>query len=196
MEIQQSAVRAIRVVRRGDAGAWSAAVPDWAERAARAVPWVVLPSGLWRIGLVISAAGRGMGVAEGTYVLSLTAVSELLAYLTLGLVRPWGEVLPGWVPLVGGRRVPTRLAVSLATGGIVGITALGVYFALNRYVLHLHVHALIGRGHAALPHGAFGVLTFLCYLPLAAWAPLLAAVTVAYHRRRRVVSTPGAASAC
>ncbi|MCF2434810.1 hypothetical protein LV779_08895 [Streptomyces thinghirensis] len=33
-------------------------------------------------------------------------MSEALALLTLGLVRPWGEVVPRRVPLLGGRPVP------------------------------------------------------------------------------------------
>jgi hypothetical protein len=33
------------------------------------------------------------------------------AWLTCGLVRPWGEVFPRWLPGLRGRRVPIRLAV-------------------------------------------------------------------------------------
>jgi hypothetical protein len=36
-----------------------------------------------------------------------------------------------------------------------------------------------------LPHGAKAVILSLCYVPLVAWGPLLAAVTVAYAVRRR-----------
>ncbi|GAA0325413.1 hypothetical protein GCM10010151_14140 [Actinoallomurus spadix] len=36
-----------------------------------------------------------------------------------------------------------------------------------------------------MPHGAKLVIIDLCYAPLIAWGPLLAAVTVAYAVRRR-----------
>ncbi|WP_435810845.1 hypothetical protein [Streptomyces rubiginosohelvolus] len=32
-------------------------------------------------------------------------LTELIAILTIGLVRGWGEVAPAWIPLIGGRRV-------------------------------------------------------------------------------------------
>ncbi|MBM7783980.1 hypothetical protein [Tenggerimyces flavus] len=34
--------------------------------------------------------------------------------LTLGLVRPWGETFPRWIPFAGGRRVPVWFAVAPA----------------------------------------------------------------------------------
>ncbi|MFD9243397.1 hypothetical protein ACFV0D_15960, partial [Streptomyces sp. NPDC059556] len=85
--------------------------PRWAVLAAHAVPLVTLPSGLWRLALVAGfpvtrdAGWRSMGLGESVYVVSLSVVSELLAFLTLGLVRSWGEVFPRWMPFLGGRRV-------------------------------------------------------------------------------------------
>ncbi|MFE6986280.1 hypothetical protein [Streptomyces griseus] len=102
-------------------------VPRWAELAARAVPWCVLPSGLWRVAVIIGMAlgllEGGTSIAEETYMLALTVVSELLALLTLGLVRPWGEILPRRFPLVGGRRVPVAAAVVPAALGAFAVTA-------------------------------------------------------------------------
>jgi hypothetical protein len=43
--------------------------------------------------------------------LGLGWVAVAGAVLTLGLIRPWGEVYPRWLPLVGGRRVPPALAI-------------------------------------------------------------------------------------
>ncbi|WP_141746805.1 hypothetical protein [Streptomyces agglomeratus] len=77
-------------------------VPRWAVLAAYAVPLVTLPSGLWRIALVAGLPVASDPVRTGwgvLYVLTLTAVSEALALLTLGLVQPWGEVVPRWIPL-------------------------------------------------------------------------------------------------
>ena len=38
---------------------------------------------------------------ESVYIIALTLVTEAAALLTLGFVRPWGERLPGWIPLLG-----------------------------------------------------------------------------------------------
>ncbi|WP_433339116.1 hypothetical protein [Spirillospora sp. CA-294931] len=142
---------------------WEAVVPRWVVWAARAVPLAVLPS--------------GVGFAAHDWWLALFVVAEGLALLTLGLVRPWGEVLPRWVPLVGGRSVPTMVAVGVSALGAVAVTFLTFSGALvwNR---------------VDAPHGVAGVLMAACYAPLLAWGPLLAVVTVAYYLRRRVSPSP------
>lgn len=81
-------------------------VPRWAVLAAHAVPLVTLPSGLWRIAVVAGVPLLPQAVqdwGEGLYIVMLSVVAECLALLTLGLVRPWGEVVPRWIPLIGGR---------------------------------------------------------------------------------------------
>lgn len=45
----------------------------------------------------------------------LAAVAGAGALLTLGLIKPWGEVFPRWLPVIGGKRVPVALAVLPAT---------------------------------------------------------------------------------
>jgi hypothetical protein len=91
-------------------------VPRWARIAAYAVPLAVLPSALWRLLLVL---GFSMGTlrdgervqvhgAESVYIVGLTVVLKALAPLTLGLVRPWGERGPSWIPLLGSRRIAPR----------------------------------------------------------------------------------------
>lgn len=42
---------------------------------------------------------------------ALAAVAIAGAWLTVGLVRPWGEVFPRWIPFLSWRRVPPWLAV-------------------------------------------------------------------------------------
>ncbi|MFF1507118.1 hypothetical protein [Streptomyces sp. NPDC058326] len=157
-------------------------VPRWAVLAAHAVPLVTLPSGLWRLALVAGLpvtqdAGLGpLGVGESVYVVSLSVVSELLALLTLGLVRSWGEVFPRWMPFLGGRRVNPAAATGAALAGVAGLCAIagwGVYAS----------YADLGPGIPATP--AQDALLIACYTPLAAWPVLLAAVAVAYYRRRR-----------
>ncbi|AJC54245.1 hypothetical protein GZL_01649 [Streptomyces sp. 769] len=157
--------------------------PRWAVRAAHAAALVTLPSGIWRL---LLAAGFTAGYTEAgyeamgftgrgaLYVVGLSMAGELLALLTLGLVRPWGEVLPRWIPLVGGRR-PNPRAVTVAAGLGAGALTLGLtQFALWWAFPHPNMTPL---GNT--------IAGFL-YLPLVAWGPLLAAVTIDYHRRRRV----------
>ncbi|WP_055602056.1 hypothetical protein [Streptomyces aureus] len=158
-------------------------VPRWAVLAAHAVPLVTLPSGLWRLALVAGLpvtrdAGRGAGMSAGesVYVVSLSVVSELLAFLTLGLVRSWGEVFPRWMPFLGGRRVNPAAATGAALAGVAGLCAIAAWGVYASY-------ADLGPGIPTAP--AQEALLVACYAPLLAWPVLLAAVAVAYHRRRR-----------
>ncbi|MGK5729766.1 hypothetical protein [Streptomyces sp. URMC 124] len=155
-------------------------VPRWAVLAAHAVPLVTLPSGLWRIALVaglpVAPPDGDMSVWGAVYVLSLTVVSEALALLTLGLVRSWGDVVPRWIPLLGGRTVRPLAAVVPALLGATALTGLAVWFFCAPYV---NPQQAIWQGSPAQDALLAG-----CYLPLLAWPPLLTAVTIAYYRRR------------
>jgi hypothetical protein len=174
-------------------------VPRWARWAAHAVPLLVVPSGLWRIAL-------GVGVPMGftgrlaelyrapgwitPYVLALTVAVEAAALLTLALVKPWGEVLPGWVPLIGGRTIPIGVGVAVAGLGVVALTAI----AVPTVVLW---NGPENMGDPDAPQGVAGLIMTAAYAPQLAWPPLLAAVAVHYYRRRRArrfgLSRPGIA---
>lgn len=78
--------------------------PRWAVRAAHVAAWSTVPSGVWRLALVLGVPVGVMGREEFLasfpdnspllalgYVLLLGAVAEAASYLTLGLVRPWGR---------------------------------------------------------------------------------------------------------
>lgn len=58
------------------------------------------------------------------YLLVLSLLTEFFGLLTLGLIKPWGEVLPYWVPLVGGHSIPTTPVVAVALTGAVVLTLL------------------------------------------------------------------------
>jgi hypothetical protein len=97
-------------------------VSRWIKAAAYAVPLCVLPSALWRLwalaaGLPPGCRRQVMKAWEPYYITGLSVVSFGAALLTIGLVRPWGEVVPRWIPLVGGRTVPVRAAVAAAGTG-------------------------------------------------------------------------------
>ncbi|GAB3762454.1 hypothetical protein [Microlunatus parietis] len=94
-------------------GAWGLGIPlgtsslAWIERDAAAFgidPWVI------RAGLLAVFAGLPVGGA----------------LLTTGLVRPWGERLPSWLPGLGGRRVPIWLAVVPGAGAAIMILQFGL----------------------------------------------------------------------
>jgi hypothetical protein len=164
-------------------------VPWWARWAATGAAWSVVPSGLWRIALGLgfsmgfSGASRasmeshmpGWGTA---YVIGLSALAEAFAFLAIGLVRPWGEVVPRWIPVLGGRAVRPWAAIVPATLGAAVLTLATSYGASQWY-------GPDNNGAADSPHGAAGLLMTVCYAPLLAWGPLLAVATYAYYRRTR-----------
>ncbi|WP_033819504.1 hypothetical protein [Kitasatospora sp. MBT63] len=157
-----------------------ASPPRWAVCAAHTAVLLTLPSGIWRLllaaGLTAGYTRAGYEAMDFTgwgsvYVVGLSTAGELLALLTLGLVRPWGEVLPRWVPLVGGCR-PNPRTVTVAAG--LGAGALTLF--LSQFALWW-----------AFPHTDMtplgSTIAGFLYLPLVAWGPLLGAVTIDYHRR-------------
>ncbi|RKT16326.1 hypothetical protein BX285_0661 [Streptomyces sp. 1114.5] len=160
--------------------------PRWARLAAKAAVLTTVPSGLWRIafGFGIPMGFTGATAAAyaehqpgwGTvYCVVLSLLAEALAFLTLGLVRPWGLVVPQWIPLIGGRRVRPLAAIVPALLGSVVLTVLGMEGLFGRWADNL--------AEPDSPHGLAAVVMTLAYLPLVAWGPLLGAVTVDYARR-------------
>ena len=161
-------------------------VPRWVRAAAYAVPLCVLPSALWRLWALAAGLPPGcrqlMKAWEPSYVIGLSVVSFGAALLTIGLVRPWGEVVPGWVPVLGGRTVPVRAAVAAAGVGATVIFGVYVYALLNP-VLHLREPTVMPGCPSPL-EGPGTWVAVATYAPLLAWGPLLVVVTVAYYRRR------------
>ncbi|KJS59140.1 hypothetical protein [Streptomyces rubellomurinus] len=166
-----------------------APAPRWAVRCAHAAALTTIPSGLWRIamafGLPVGYSDEvlrqdfhipGVGVV---YVAGLSVVCEALALLTIGLVRPWGEVVPRWIPFIGGRRVHPLAAVIPAGLGAIALTVLWSGFLTWWSVEHRPAF-----------EGPWGDIVGVCYQPLVLWGPLLGAVTVNYYlRHRRPVNT-------
>ncbi|MFE5806707.1 hypothetical protein [Streptomyces sp. NPDC056491] len=178
--------------------AWKAAhapvagVPRWARIAAYAVPLTVLPSGVWRLGLLFvdhSEADSGRlpdWLPLDVYVVLLSVVSELLAFTAVGLVAAWGEVVPRWIPVLGGRRIPVAAAAVPAALGAVALTALWTVLAVVTQVVGTTVQGDPVPADFPSEVGGWTALWFyVCYAPLVLWGPLLGVVTVAYWRRRR-----------
>ncbi|MFD7903417.1 hypothetical protein ACFV4G_14340 [Kitasatospora sp. NPDC059747] len=160
--------------------------PRWARFAAKAAVLSTVPSGLWRIafgfGAPVGFSGATAAAFDahqpgwGTvYCVVLSLLAEALAFLTLGLVRPWGLVVPRWVPLLGGRRVRPLAAVVPTLLGSAILTDLGATALFGGWARNL--------AEADSPHGVAAVVMTLAYLPLVAWGPLLGAVAIDYARR-------------
>lgn len=159
--------------------------PRWARRLATLTVLTTVPSALWRIAMAVGVPVGADGsyvddhygaLGWGTvYVFGLSLLLVGLALLTLGLVRPWGERVPGWVPFIGEKRVPRLAAVIPAGAGAVAVTLMwiGVFSGLGP------IFTLYGLD------GAERVVLLLCYSPLLLWGPFLGAVTVSYAKRTR-----------
>jgi hypothetical protein len=164
----------------------SPTVPRWVRIAAYAIPLLVLPSAAWRLSYILDVWISGAGpcdttsVGEGIYIASLSVVSMGFALLTTGLVRPWGEVVPRWVPLAGGRPVPVRGPTIAAAAGATVIALIAGWFVIN------HLFGIVEGPTKPVPAGCDppGVDVLAVYAPMLLWAPLLYAVTFQYHRRR------------
>jgi hypothetical protein len=161
-------------------------VPRWADRLAHVIPFLVLPSGLWRLGLV---AGSSMGMldeanlpthlhgpGEHLYVVGLTLFSEAVALMAFGMVRRWGEVVPRWIPWLGGRSVAPYAAIIPATLGSLALIAIWTYAFRGIY---------LGNFLQFFSSDAAAALMLTCYAPLNLWGPALLVLTWAYYRRRR-----------
>ncbi|MFD1530705.1 hypothetical protein [Pseudonocardia aurantiaca] len=179
-----------------------AGVPQWARIAAFTIPFTVLPSGIWRIAAVTFHLPIARGERHGAgdippwlpielYVVLLSVLSELLAFTAIGLISMWGEVFPRWIPGLRGRRVPVLAAVVPAALGAAVLTLMwtlaAVTISLGRDVHGDPLPADFALGF----HDWQGLLAVAAYAPLLLWGPLLAAVTVAYHRRRTRAAEAG-----
>lgn len=160
-------------------------VPRWARWSAHAAALTAVPSGLWRIawaaGIPVGVSGALKAEARApgwgsVYMIGLSLFAEALAFLTLGLVQPWGETWPRWIPLLGGRRIPTAAAVVPAALGAVALTLICGYGSTAWYAESTNTDGA--------PTGAALAVMTAAYAPLLAWGPLLAAVTIHYYRRR------------
>jgi hypothetical protein len=162
-------------------------------RLARLITVLVLPSGVWRVCLAlglpmgiravagVSSAGGLVRGWQAAPILSLTALSECVALLSLGLVRPWGEVFWDRLPFVGGRRVSPVAATAAAGTGAVILTVLWIAATVNFF--RLTVFGAPRHGFVFV-NGWWEALFIACYVPLLLWGPLLLVLARAYYRRR------------
>ena len=159
-------------------------MPRWADRLAHVIPLLALPSALWRLAVALGfSLGRLNDSGEvstsigwpAVYLVAVTLLTEGLALTAFGLVRPWGEVAPAWLPFIGGRPVRPRAAIVPAT---LGSVALMLIWTVGFW------HVWTGAQAHQMASPFWAVVFAGCYAPLNLWGPALLALTWAYRRRR------------
>jgi hypothetical protein len=150
--------------------------PRWARWAAYAAVagWLIRVLAQLAVGFGSSLLhiGGSLLMFEAGFVLAGTV-------LPLALVHPWGRVLPRWVPLLAGRRVPRWLLLGPAFAMAGGMTA---YFGVS--IVQLAAESLSGtwgRGAGSLPLAFFWVAV-PAYL---AWGLGLGAAALSYYQLTR-----------
>lgn len=116
-------------------------------------------------------------LATRVWGLTLSLGAWLGVLLTIGLIRPWGEVFPRWFPVVGGRPVPVAFAA------IPGYT-----------VAALLCFAAVPMVLSASTLGFAPMLAFALIFPCWFWGPVLALAVRGYtgHRRSTIGPRAGA----
>lgn len=160
-------------------------VPRWAERFAHLIPLMALPVSLWRLPIAFGfTMGTGLPPMDMplwmsiSYVGGLSVISELFALACFSLVRRWGEVVPEWIPVFGGRRVPPYLAIVPATIGGLVLTAVLIAWVLTTF-------EIAGFARDRFDNLWWGVLAVSTSGLFALCGPMVLAMTYAYYRRRR-----------
>ena len=107
--MRSATLRATVCVMSSDQAVRTRPASPWVTAAAYAVPLCILPSALWRLTVALNGGPERSGNCGGSAdrglqlcLVGLSAGSLVLGLLTVGLVRPWGEVFPRWLPGLGG----------------------------------------------------------------------------------------------
>ncbi|TDC55158.1 hypothetical protein E1281_13905 [Actinomadura sp. KC345] len=146
----------------------------WGRRITIIAAIMPLPYGLARLTWftpwpIAFPEGAGWGIWITGVLLGFA--SEGGAILTRGLIRPWGEVWPRWIPVLHGRSIqvagPTFAALTVS----VMLGLLTVFIAVSA------------------AKGELDLLGVVAFVPLALWGPLLAGAAMAYYYRRRGACT-------
>ncbi|WP_157975616.1 hypothetical protein [Brachybacterium sp. YJGR34] len=156
------------------------AVEGWTVRHRRALTLLAacgpLPYALARLTWLTPWPVMGGGAAEADpatrlWGMLLSTGAWLGVLLTIGLIRPWGEVFPRWFPVVGGRPVPVLAA---AVPG----------FAVAALLIFAAVPMLLSAGQL----GSTGMLVFALVFPCWFWGPALALAVWGYVGHRRAAA--------
>lgn len=186
--------RSGNVMRSLEGPRWSPSAPKIIRMLAVVIALLPVPSTLWRLphifGFDLGLVGTPLLQQQGgppfayavIYLLFLCTLTCATAYLAIGLVSPWGEVFPRWLPLLGGRSVPRMPALLTAVSGAIVVSL--ITWPLVSNVLQVVTdprHAVLGQ----FSGWGWRWLFVACYAPLALWGPLLLIVATHYYWRRR-----------
>lgn len=157
----------------------------WAAYVAVVVPLLYAATRLaWAFGIPIGISEEFFreGQEVGLWQLggALGAMAVIGAVLTFGLIRPWGEMFPQWLPWIGGRRVPAALAIVPAALVSLLVTSAGLMFV--RIVLFGRF--ALGDIDLGLDENWAAIAPELLW-PI--WGVALGAATAGYYHRRRGV---------
>ncbi|MFC7717214.1 hypothetical protein [Nonomuraea recticatena] len=131
----------------------------------------------WLLGVPVGISDRFLAyIAEITPIgAGLSTLGLVGAVLTVGLVRPWGEVWPRWVPFLRGRPIPARLPAYSALAVSLPITSAGLMYVRKKLT-----------GEQVGPAGAADELgAWLPEMLWPLWGVALAVAALAYLSRRR-----------
>lgn len=166
-------------------------VPGWVLRLAYALPWLLLPSCLWRLPFAFhfTMGMQNEGELVGSYWLSipyvfgLSIITELIALLCLGLVSRWGEVAPNWMPIIGGRPIT---ALATAIPAVIGGLMLTALFSGVPVSSHETYTLIMGaQENVAYLNGWWRALALVGTAPLRLWGPIVIVLALAHLHRRR-----------
>jgi hypothetical protein len=158
----------------------------WTVLAAWGAFLATVPSAVWRVLMIVGLMPgtqelrqfeiAGDGVLAYGYVFALSFVQLTTGFLTVGLVRPWGERFLG-------RRIPRTPVLIVATLGGLAVVWL---FDISM------VGALLAgqRPDANLVSGVPLAVMVACYAPILLWGPLELLATVGYWLRQRRPGRP------
>ena len=145
----------------------------WVVRHRRVITIVAatgpLPYALFRLTWLTPWPQLGADIDMSTRIWGLTLSSGawLGFFLTLGLIRTWGEVFPRWMPGLAGRRVPITAAA--VPGGLIAVTLM--FSAIPML--------LMARGNS-VGDQILSAIAFPCWY----WGPALALAVWGYVAHR------------
>ncbi len=131
----------------------------------------------WLLGVPVGISDEFLAyIAEITPIgAGLSALGLLGAILAVGMVRPWGEIWPRWVPLLRGRPIPERFPAYAALAVSLPITSAGLMYVRKKL-----------SGEQMGPPGANAELgAWLPEMLWPLWGAALAVAGLAYLARRR-----------
>ncbi|MGC4937590.1 hypothetical protein [Kribbella sp. DT2] len=126
------------------------------------------------VGLGIDSVDLDADPGMKLFGLGLGLIALASGIVTLGLIRPWGEIWPRWIPFLAGRPVPAKAALIPATSAAVFLLVSSP--SLVQMLWLPEESLLTNLGHLAL-------------FPFPLWGTSLAIATAAYYYRRRPART-------